>query len=264
VNKKDKLSECQYWLMNAMLCNIISTQSILPDKHGGTDHSPFVDIFTQEEKISSLLYLFEHGYLLAIEERQKIFNKNIFFTPDQSQIEDAITINNNDDYYNNKIFYMCLSKRGGEKWESLSSPNWGIYTTILREFELNINGEKINRIIVCGKKLSWAKKRMSSFLDALNTSHDDYLFPNIIESKIFSTNSCKPIYWKDLGRCHLIMTSFNFTSKDNLDLKTLEFHGSNRIEVLSTSIEDYWYTHPYGEFHFEARNKLIEMGYGVG
>jgi hypothetical protein len=256
---QEKFVECQYWLLDIMLEKFVFTQAILPDNFGSTDEYPFVDIFSESEKLHTLFYLFEKGYLLAVTEPEKIFEKNIFFVPTKSEIENAIVKKNNIEY--SIGFYMCLSEKGGEKWESLSNPNWSIYTTLLREIKLKIGSEVIHRVLVFGKKLSWARKRASNLFGNSSIINYNHLYPNIVESKTFKVTSCKPIYWKGLGNSYLIMISFNLIGRDELDKEIFKFHRSNMIGVSSTSLDNYWYTHPYGDFRSHAKNKLIEMGY---
>lgn len=254
---KIKINECQYWLLDSMLRRSIFTGWILPDSHKGVDIPPFISIFSIEELTISLLELFNAGYLLATIDLPK--DRNLFI-PTQSQIEIAMTTEHDENYSNG--FYVYLSKKGGKIWESLSKPQWDIYTKVLWEKELD-ETRKVYEAVILGKQLSWLKKRVSNLFDDLNLPMHNYLYPKIIDSKMLTIVPYKPIYWKNLGKCYCINVKFQLTNKENIDKNILNFHRKNMIDISSTSIENYWYIHPYGQFHIHAKNKLRESGHEI-
>jgi hypothetical protein len=253
MGENEKIDQCTYWLIDSMLSRSAHTEWILPNVQNSLEVPPFVSIFSTEEVSTSLIKLFDNGYLFA--SISQGMQKKLFI-PTHEKIELAINTKNDENYSNG--FYIYLSKKGGKKWELLSRPKWDIYTTILYQIYPEENSG-IYEAIILGKQLSWLKKRVSNLFGDPNLDIYDNRYPKMIESKMLNTVPYKPIYWKNLGRCYYLSIKFDLVDKNKLDLDIFNFHKKNMINVERTSLHNYWYTHPYDEFHAHAQHKLKEI-----
>jgi hypothetical protein len=254
MEKNEKIDQCKYWLLDGMLNRSIFTQQIFPDIQDSVDIPPFISIFSDEEVKISLIELFDSGYLLA----SNLRGMKRKFIPTKSRIELAIATKNDGNDFNG--FYIFLSKKGGRKWESLSKPKWNIYTTILYQIYPK-EDSGIYEAIILGKQLSWLKKRVSNLFGDPSLHIYDNRYPKMIESQMLTTVPYKPIYWKNLGGCYYINIKFSLVEKENIDRDEFHFYKTNMINVERTCLGNYWYTHPYDEFHAHAQHKLKDMGY---
>jgi hypothetical protein len=256
--EEDKISQCKYWLLDSALYRIIHTSSVIPNNFcDGVEVPPFGAIFSVDEVTTSLIELFNDGYLLAATDRPIELNS---FIPSQSQIEMATRTKNDMNYDNG--FYFYLTKKGGKKWESLSKPKWDTYTQMRGGHELE-EGSGIYEAIFIAKQLPWLRKRISNLLGDPDENIYNYMYPHVIESRILTIVPYQPIYWKNLGRCYGCQIKFRLTDKKNIDKKTLMYHRANMIPVNGSRLEIYWYTHPYDEFSALVKDRLRRMGHDI-
>jgi hypothetical protein len=252
MEKNEKIDQCKYWLLDGMLNRSIFTGCILPDSQDSVDIPPFISIFSNEEVKISLIELLDSGYLLA----SNLLGMKRKFIPTRSRIELATTTKSDENDFNG--FYIFLSKKGGRKWESLSNPKWNIFTKVLYQIEPE-ESSGIYEVVIVGKQLSWLKKRVSNLFGDPSLHIYDNRYPKMIGSQMLTTVPYKPVYWKNLRGCYYISIKFSLVEKENIDRDMFHFHKTNMINVERTSLENYWYIHPYDEFHTQAQHKLKNM-----
>ena len=241
------LSACEYWLLDTVLSMYIPTADLLLDDHGGINVYPFVLIFTKDEIINSFVKLFSTGYLLAT---RKNGDKN--FVPKSREISEALSQKAN----HKQSFFYFLTAKGGRKWESLSNPNWDSYTIFYQAG--NTNKPNIFAGDVLGTNLSWIRKRVNLFLSCPISPDGDDLFPMIITQQSSTIIPYQVTYWKALPKGHRVSFEYKFVAQSSIDSDILISYQEDKIEEVS---ETYWYTHPYGEFHSEAKQVLKNRGY---
>jgi hypothetical protein len=246
------LSACEYWLLNSTVTKPVSTGFILRDPYNGMDIPPFVYIFTEEEIISSLIKLFKTGYLLAFKNPREET-----YIPTGKEIKTAFLPGVGSDAF----FWFILTGKGGEKWESLSSPNWDIYTQLSDGFETEI--PSIYQAGILGTGKTWVEKRFNSF--CITRDHE-YLYPKIISQEVLEISPYKPFYWKILDRGYWIDFKYELVEKSLIRQQVFDSCKRNAVDIpdeSSKTFENYWYKHPYGEFHFQAKQKLRNQGYDI-
>ena len=240
-------SPCEYWLLDTVLSMYITTADLLLDDYDGINVYPFVSIFTKKEIINSFIKLFSTGYLLAT---RKHGDEN--FIPTNREIREALSQRAN----HKQSFFYFLTAKGGEKWESLSNPNWNAYTKFYQAG--NTDKPDIFAGDIFGVSLSWIKKRLKSFLACPISPDGDDLFPIIINQQFSTVVPYQATYWKAFSKGHKISFKYKFVAQSEIDSDILISYQEDTSEI---AWETYWYTHPYGEFHSEAQQILKNLGY---
>lgn len=254
ISKLQELNSCEYWLLNSMITSGIFTRGLLLDDHESIDIPPFVSIFSIESILFCLIKLFNDGCLTATIKRNSLDK----FIPDNLQVYNALYEKNN---INLNSFFIYLTRRGGQKWESLSNPKWDTYTTLLWEKETDRSG--IFEALILGKETSWINRRIANFFVYPKLHLYDNLYPKMIQKRMSSIVPYKPIYWKNMGKCYCAKLEYELVDRILIDQNKINFYRNSIINVDNTSLETYWYTHPYEEFHSQVKQKLQEMGYGT-
>jgi hypothetical protein len=202
--------------------------------------------------------LFDLGYLLGSKERGEKF-----FLPSTQEIERSLypeMLENID-----LIFFYSLTPEGGKKWESLSNPKWNIYTTLL--WDGDIRHPKIGEIgeaAILAVELPWLYKRLNTFFAEPNLPLYENLWPRMIEQHIAKDIPYQPIYWKTFDECYWVKFNYELVDESSVDPDMLNSYRTDIIEVPpETYLENYWYIHPYGHFHFSAKQVLRDNGYNV-
>jgi hypothetical protein len=251
ISELEKTNLCEYWLLDNMMTNHIFTRGLLPNENESIDIPPFVNIFSAKNILSCLIKLFDNGFLVANKNRNNLDK----FIPNNLQIYNALHEEIN---INSSSFFVSLTRKGGQKWESLSNPKWRTYTTLLWEKETDRNG--VFEALILGKELLWVNKRIANFFVHPRLHLYDNLYPRMIEKRMLTIVPYKPIYWKNMGRCYCVRIEYELVDRMLVDQNKLNLFRKNVINVPNTSLETYWYTHPYEEFHSQVRQKLQEMG----
>ncbi|MGL5944078.1 MAG: hypothetical protein ACRC2S_27670 [Waterburya sp.] len=241
------LNACEYWLLDIALTRYISTGYLLLDSYGGMDVPPFVTIFSEEEIVSSLIKLFKLGYLLGLRNRG-----DDPFIPNEQEIKEALCPKKA--YELNRFFLYFLTSEGGKKWESLSNPNWNTYTTLLWDVDTDEQG--INEAAILAVEQFWLQKRLNTFFAEPNLNLYDYLWPRMIGQSISKVIPYQPIYWKTFEECYCIKFNYELVEQSVIDSEALASYRKNMINEPATSLEIYWYTHPYEHFHSQAEQAL--------
>lgn len=243
---------CEYCLLDSVLTKYAHTNWLLQNEYHCIDIPPFVCIFDKETFLNSLLNLFSNGYLSAKDNTRK----NIIHLNDKD-IKSALFSQASN--RSNQGFYFFLTSKGGERWESLSNPNWSIYTTVLwHNYETNIPG--IYEAAILGNQKSWMQKRLNTF--CATPDSEENLYPKILTKKTSNSALRQPIYWKNIKDCYCIRFQYELVDKSLVD-KKIVLHKRNMIDELLMPLETYWYTHPYEGFCAEVKQALRNQGHDI-
>jgi hypothetical protein len=251
------LNECEYWLLDIAVTRYISTGYLLLSPYGGMDVPPFVSIFSKKTIVLSLIKLFELGYLLGLRNRG-----DDPFIPNEQEIEEALCLKKADEL--DRVFLYFLTPEGGKKWESLSNPKWNTYTTLL--WDGDIRQPKIGEVgeaAILAIELPWLQKRLNTFFVEPNLPLYENLWPRMINQNIYKDIPYQPIYWKTFDECYWVKFNYELVEESSLDPEVLASYRTDMIDVPDTSLENYWYTHPYEHFYPLADQVLREQGYKV-
>jgi hypothetical protein len=162
------------------------------------------------------------------------------------------------------LFFYSLTPEGGKKWESLSNPKWNTYTTLL--WDGDIRQPKIGEVgeaAILAIELPWLYKRLNTFFVEPNLPLYENLWPRMINQNISKDIPHQPIYWKTFDECYWIKFNYELVEESSLGPEILASYRTDMIDVTDTSLENYWYTHPYEHFYPLADQVLREQGYKV-